>query len=82
MENNKASEVQTFEFKTNINCSGCVAKVTPALTEANGILHWKVDTTLKDKILTVQSNGISQTAIVQKVQSAGFTIENIEKNKL
>lgn len=82
MENNKTTEVQTFEFKTNINCSGCVEKVTPALNDTNGILHWNVDTTHKDKILTVQTNGISQTGIVQKVKSAGFTIDNIEKTKL
>lgn len=36
--------METLQFKTNINCSGCVAKVTPELNETEGIWHWNVDT--------------------------------------
>lgn len=71
------NEGTTFTFKTNINCSGCVAKVTPALDEANGICHWGVDTTGKDKILTVHSDGITEPEIIKAVKDAGFTIERI-----
>ncbi|MGO3267986.1 MAG: heavy-metal-associated domain-containing protein, partial [Sphingobacteriaceae bacterium] len=39
MENNN----QKLEFKTNINCGGCVSKVKPALDSAEGIADWKVD---------------------------------------
>jgi len=64
-----------FQFKTNINCGGCVAKVTPFLSEAEGICHWEVDTTNKDKILSVNSDGITKEEVIQKVQEAGFKIE-------
>ncbi|QLH47764.1 MAG: heavy-metal-associated domain-containing protein [Bacteroidota bacterium] len=66
---------KTLKFKTNINCSGCVEKVTPFLNDANGICHWDVDTANKDKILSVHSEGITEEDVIQKVQDAGFKIE-------
>jgi len=66
---------KTLQFKTNINCGGCVAKVTPFLNEADSICHWEVDTTNKDKILSVYSEGISEEEVMKKVQEAGFKIE-------
>lgn len=66
---------KTLKFKTNINCSGCVEKVTPFLNDADGICHWDVDTTNRDKILSVHSEGITEEEVIQKVQDAGFKIE-------
>lgn len=66
---------KTLKFKTNINCSGCVEKVTPFLNDANGICHWDVDTANKDKILSVHSEGITEEEVIQKVKEAGFKIE-------
>lgn len=69
---------QTLKFKTNINCSGCVAKVRPFLEEADGICHWNVDTDNKEKILAVHSKGITKEEIIQKVQEVGFNIELLQ----
>lgn len=66
---------KTLKFKTNINCSGCVAKVTPFLNNADGICHWDVDTVNRDKILSVHSDGITEEQVIQKVQEAGFKIQ-------
>ncbi len=66
---------KTLQFKTNINCDGCVAKVRPFLTDAAGICHWNVDISNKDKVLTVQSEGITEAEVIQKVEEAGFNIE-------
>lgn len=66
---------KTLKFKTNINCSGCVAKVSPFLNDADGICHWDVDTTNKEKILSVYSEGITKEEVTQKVEEAGFKIE-------
>ena len=63
-----------FKFKTNIKCDGCIAKVKPLLDEANGILNWEVDTNDSDKILSVNSDGISAEEIMEKVKEAGFKI--------
>lgn len=69
--------MKNLQFKTNINCDGCVAKVTPFLDETKGIAHWEVDTANKDKILTVQTDGISKEDVMQKVKEAGFKIESL-----
>ncbi len=68
---------QTFQFKTNINCGGCVSKVTPFLDKAEGIDHWEVDTTNKDKVLTVTSKGITEEEIIETIENVGFDIEPI-----
>lgn len=69
------TENNTLQFKTNINCDGCIAKVTPFLNETKGISHWEVNTADKDKILTVKPDGITKEEVMQKVQEAGFKIE-------
>lgn len=64
-----------FKFKTNINCSGCVAAVKPYLDNTAGVCEWQVDTSNKDKMLTVKSEGISETEVMAIVQEAGFQAE-------
>ncbi|MES2778301.1 MAG: hypothetical protein V4651_00245 [Bacteroidota bacterium] len=63
-------------FKTNIKCSGCVAKATPFLNDAAGIEAWEVDTTHPDKILMVTTE-LSAEQIKEKVIEAGFQAEPI-----
>lgn len=69
------TENKNLQFKTNINCGGCIAKVKPFLNATDGITKWEVDTTIKDKVLTVLSDGITEDEIIEKVQEAGFKIE-------
>jgi copper chaperone len=69
---------QVFKFKTTIKCGGCIAKVSPYLNGCEGLLKWEVDTNVQDKILTVDSNGISKEEVMGKVREAGFKIESIE----
>lgn len=68
---------KTFTFKTNINCGGCVAKVTPFLDKVNGVSSWNVDTANKDKVLTVVSDGITENEVIDIVKEAGFNIEKL-----
>lgn len=66
-----------WTFKTNIQCGGCLAQVTPLLDATAGNGQWEVDTNSPDKILFVQAEGLTQEAIEQSVQEAGFKIERI-----
>lgn len=68
---------ETFIFKTNINCASCVAQVAPGLDAAEGICHWDVDTSGKEKILSVHSDGISREDIMEAVRKAGYKIEPV-----
>ena len=72
-------ENKNLQFKTNINRGGCVASVKPHLDNADGICHWEVDTTNKDKVLTVKSEGMTEQEIIDTVKKAGFTIEPLIK---
>jgi copper chaperone len=68
-----------LKYKTNINCSSCVASVAPLLNKVNDINHWSVDTAHRDKILTVHAEGISEEDIVKVVEKAGFKIKVINQ---
>lgn len=72
-------ETQKFQFKTNINCGGCITKVTPYLEKTEGIGSWEVDTNNRDKILTVESAGAGADKIISVVKDAGFNIEQIDE---
>lgn len=71
MENKK------FQFKTNLNCGGCVSKVKADLDAADGICEWDVDTANNDKTLTVKSEGITEEEIIAIVKKKGFNVEPI-----
>ena len=71
--------MEIVQFKTNINCGGCIAKVTPFLNQEKGVKKWKVDTANPGKILTVEKEGISEDEIIAVVKKAGFSIELLEK---
>lgn len=69
--------METLKFKTNINCSGCVAKVTPFLNGEEGVEKWEVDINNPDKILTVQTDELSPEEVIATVEKSGFKIESI-----
>lgn len=77
LKNKNQSHSNHLKFKTNINCGGCVSSVKPHLDKAFGISRWEVDTTGKDKILTVESSGATSDEVIQTVKKAGFKIEPI-----
>ncbi len=62
----------THQFKTNINCGGCIAKVTPFLDGESAIVTWKVDTDDPEKILSVETDW-SIDQVISLVESAGFS---------
>lgn len=69
--------MRTLHFKTNINCSNCVAKVTPFLNRKEGISSWKVDTEHENKILTVETEDLSEEDIIKTIKRTGFEAEKL-----
>jgi len=67
--------METIIFKTNMKCSGCIEKVTPALNELTGRDNWKVDLQNPDKTLTVSGENIQAKDIQTVVEKAGFKVE-------
>ncbi|MFA0964702.1 heavy-metal-associated domain-containing protein [Roseivirga sp. BDSF3-8] len=68
-----------YTYKTNINCGGCVATVTPYLERLKGVEKWEVDTNSQDKILRVEGNNLSSEQVEAAVEDAGFKIERKKK---
>ncbi|MBF6597532.1 MAG: heavy-metal-associated domain-containing protein [Fermentimonas sp.] len=69
--------MKTMKFKTNINCSNCVAKVTPFLDKKTGKGSWNVDTESDDKILTVENSELTAEDIVKTIKRTGFEANQI-----
>jgi copper chaperone CopZ len=67
--------MKTLKFKTNINCSACVAKAKPFLDSVQHIQSWEVDTANPEKILTVRGDDIKAGDVVAQVKQAGYKIE-------
>jgi copper chaperone len=71
--------MSTYVFRTNIQCGGCIEKLTPYLDANNAIKHWKVDTAHPQKILTVETDHLSSEIIEEIVRNAGYRAENLSK---
>ncbi len=67
--------VNKMKFKTNINCSSCVAKVTPILNEQ--AKTWTVDTEDPEKILTVEGGDIDVEELIHSLKKIGYRVEKI-----
>ena len=70
--------METLKFKTNINCSGCIAAVTPVLNELKDIQHWEVDTADPNKILTVNiENNLTAAQVIDALKQKGYNAQSI-----
>ncbi|PJJ59510.1 heavy-metal-associated domain-containing protein [Hymenobacter chitinivorans] len=63
--------MKTLQFKTNINCGGCIKAVTPTLNGEPAISAWQVDTANPDKVLTI-SGELTEAQVIALVEDAGF----------
>lgn len=66
----------THTFTTNINCSGCVAKVTPYLDGHDEIIDWEVDTDDERKTLYVTSP-MTPEEIIETIKQAGYAAKSM-----
>ena len=64
--------MNTLKFKTNVNCGGCIATVTPHLNQIKGIEKWSVDTSNPMKVLTVETSDLDPDVIVETLKNAGY----------
>lgn len=65
--------MKTYQYKTNINCQSCVARVKPELDKLEGVQEWKVETGNKDKILSIKGENLQPQEVEAAVKKAGFT---------
>ncbi len=48
--------MKTLHFKTDVNCSSCIATVSPELEFKDKIENWSIDITNPDNILTITTD--------------------------
>ena len=71
-----------IQFKTNINCGGCIKSVTPFLNALDDLDAWQVDTAVPEKILTVEtviSPNEMEQKVIAAVSQAGFSIQKFSE---
>lgn len=65
--------MQTFKFKTNFKCQGCIDAVHPYLEKVSGIKKWDVIDKKGHKELIVEAEAnTSKQAIIDAVEEAGY----------
>jgi copper chaperone len=69
--------MSTLKFKTNIKCAGCIAAVTPHLNAVKGIEKWEVDLANPDRILTVNTEGVTFEDVKAALSKAGYNGEQV-----
>lgn len=67
--------MKKISYKSNINCSGCVAKVSPVLNDLKSIKTWEVNTEHPDKLLTIESEDEVTDEVKSALRKVGFKIE-------
>jgi len=71
--------MDALTFKTNIKCSGCIAKATPFLDQVAGKDNWEVDITNPDKILRIETEAaVSASDVIKAVTDAGYKAEPVQ----
>lgn len=69
--------MKTLTFKSNINCSGCLSKVSPILNKNDQITNWNVDLENPNKILTVETNSLEHADIRMILEEIGFSVNEV-----
>ncbi len=69
--------MKTKQFKTNIMCDSCIAKVTPVLNESFGENNWKMDIKNPKKILTVSSDNGDERYLKLILEKMGYKAEEL-----
>lgn len=69
--------MKTQQFKTNIMCGDCIAKVTPALNANFGENNWQVDIKNPKKILSITSENATETEVNDVLKKVGYKAEGL-----
>lgn len=67
-----------YQFKTNINCLGCVTQIKPhldKLEQDHTIEHWHVNMNDPNYLLEIETDKLSPDEVKDYVRSAGFEAE-------
>lgn len=64
-------------LRTSIDSPAAVAEVSAILNSINGVLRWNIDLEDVDNVLRVESDSLTSTEIIETLQQAGYTAEDL-----
>lgn len=70
--------MKAMTFKTNAQCMGCLAKIEEILQGKMNREEWNLDLSDSNRPLTVTSDKLSASEIVELISKAGFKIEQMK----
>ena len=70
--------METMTFKTNAKCMGCLAKIEEILQGKMNREEWNLDLSDYNRPLTVTSDQLAASEIVELISKAGFKIEQMK----
>ena len=70
--------METMTFKTNAKCMGCLAKIEEILQDKMNREEWNLDLSDSNRPLTVMSDKLAASEIVELISKAGFKIEQMK----
>lgn len=70
--------METMTFKTNAKCMGCLAKIEEILQGKMNREEWNLDLSDSNRHLTVTSDKLAASEIVELISKAGFKIEQMK----
>ena len=70
--------METMTFKTNAKCMGCLAKIEEILQGKMNREEWNLDLSDSNRPLTVTSDKLAESEIVELISKAGFKIEQMK----
>jgi len=71
------AQTSVIIFKTNIETDQDLNKIALLLNTENRIRKWSVDREDIDHVLRIESEGVDENKIKQKVEYAGFLCEDL-----
>ncbi|ABG60565.1 heavy-metal-associated domain-containing protein [Cytophaga hutchinsonii] len=68
--------MKTLHFKTDVNCSSCIATVSPELEFKDKIQDWSIDITNPDNILTITTD-YTEAEVKEILEKVGHKAEPV-----
>lgn len=66
--------MKKYIFESTIRCSSCLEKVTPLLTQFDGIQSWQVDLQVPQRYLTIEAEELDVARLTEALSQIGYTI--------
>lgn len=70
--------MNTYRFKTNLKCSGCVKVVSPLLDSILEIENWEINLESDNKTLEVESKSDVSDLVIETIKKAGYQISRLD----